>query len=414
MIKKLRKKFIMIGGLSLFAMILIVMAAINIAFYCQTSRHLDSKLSSIMKNADAPTEFGQKPDRGDFMPEEKPGGNMPFGVGGLKIQADGCLIFLDEDNTIKSIRQDAANRYSEDNIQSVVKDIISQDKTKGWNGYYKYLVETHNESKVISLINASSDIYSILWVAALSIIIGAVSFLIAFLIIILASRRATRPVAESYARQKQFVTDAGHELKTPLTAISADNEVARMLYGDSEWFDGIDAQVSKMTGLVKSLITLSRMDEEIKPEFSEFNLSDAVWDTAETFKNIVNSQGKIITFDIEDDVRYNGDESMIRQLVSILMDNAAKYCDDSGKIAVSLKGGKKILLRVINDFSDADECQFDKVFERFYRADKARTPDGSYGLGLSIAKSITELHKGTISAAPIAHKKVMFEVTLRN
>lgn len=414
MIKKLRKKFILISGLSLFAVILVVMIAIDFSFFYQTNRHLNSKLDSIMKNATAPAMPDKRPDKDNFVPDERPGSFMPFGSTGLKIQSDGCLIILDEDKEIKSIKQDAANRYSEDNLWSVVKDILSQNKSRGWTDYYKYLVEIHDGSETIAIINASSDIYSMLWVAALSLIIGVISFLLVFLIIIFASKRATKPVAESYAKQKQFVTDAGHELKTPLTAISADNEIARMIYGDSEWFDGIDAQISKMTNLIQSLITLSKMDEEIKPSFTVFNLSDAVFDTVQSFKNIIKSQGKIITLDIEDDIMYNGDESMIRQLVSILMDNAVKYCDDSGKISVSLTGRKKISLRVTNDFAGAGDFQFDKVFERFYRADKARTSDGSYGLGLSIAKSIAELHGGSVSAAPASHKKVQFEVILHN
>lgn len=120
------------------------------------------------------------------------------------------------------------------------------------------------------------------------------------------------PIAESYIRQKQFVTDAGHELKTPLTVISANNELLRMLYGDSEWFDGIDRQVAKMNGLVQ---------------------------------NLIHARGRLITFDIAEDVSYTGDESLLRQLVSILVDNAAKYCAEKGKIAVHLKTDRQIRLQ---------------------------------------------------------------------
>ena len=186
-----------------------------------------------------------------------------------------------------------------------------------------------------------------------------------------------------------------------------------MIYGDSEWFDSIDRQVGKMNHLVRSMITLAKMDEERKEVFAAFNLSDAVYDTAMSFEGLLHSQGKLITFDIQEKLQYTGDESKIRQVVSILLDNAAKYCDEKGKVAVRLSsGGRQIRLQIINDYKNASDCDFTQVFERFYRADKARTSDGSYGLGLSIAKSIVELHKGEIRAKVLEHDRVMFEVIL--
>ena len=154
------------------------------------------------------------------------------------------------------------------------------------------------------------------------------------------------------------------------------------------------------------------MDEEEAPVLTPFNLSDAVYDTAKSFEHLIHASGKIITFDIAEDIIYSGDESKIRQAVSILMDNAAKYCDNNGKIAVKLTAGKQIHLQIINDYAQTADCDLSRVFERFYRADKARTPDGSYGLGLSIAKSIIELHRGKIQARTLEHDRLLFEVFL--
>ncbi len=166
-----------------------------------------------------------------------------------------------------------------------------------------------------------------------------------------------------------------------------------------------------MNRLIGSLIDLARMDEEQTPIFAPFNISDAVYDTAKSFEHLILAKGLGMALEIEENIIYSGDESKIRQTVSILMDNAAKYCDKNGEIAVIFHAGKQIRLQVINDYSAAD-CDFSKVFERFYRADKARTPDGSYGLGLSIAKSIVDLHRGKIHAAIPEHGKLMFEVIL--
>lgn len=408
MLKKLQKKFISISALGLFLMILLVIGAINAIFFLQTDNRLEQSLSLMLKE---PGPAGRVP--------QKPSGqeHTPLFEKQLRIQPDGCLLYLDEGGAVLEIWQDVAERYSEEELADIAADLFRHGKTHGWYKYFKFRIETRTASQggtqtVIGLVNASSDLYSMVSVLLISLAIGAVSFLLVLFVIIFASKRAVKPVAESYTKQKQFVTDAGHELKTPLTVISANNELARMLYGDSEWFDSIDRQVTKMNGLVRNLITLARMDEEQKPVFAPFSLSDAVYDTAKSFEGMLRQSGRLITFDIAEDISYVGDESKIRQVVSILMDNAAKYCDENGKIAVRLSDGRPILLQVINDFSNVKDFEPDKVFERFYRADKARTSDGSYGLGLSIAKSIVTLHGGSVQARPLNHDRVVFEVTL--
>lgn len=462
MIPKLRRKFISITAAALFSIILLVITAINLVFIFQCSRQLDSRLSWIMDkysqrktpgynhfrdpNSQTPDSGPgypepQTPDSGpaDYAPElpdsmsdysdsrhnaidtpaspEKPAGFIkPFALD-LLIRADGCLIVLNEEGALLELLQDSPDHYSEEDMETLAHTLYEQGKEKGWYRYFKYRMEImkspdQNSRIVIGLVNASSDLYSVFSMLLISVSIGILSFLLVLFIVIIASGKAVRPIAESYAKQKQFVTNAGHELKTPLTVISADNELSRMIYGDSQWFDSIDSQITKMNGLIRSLITLARMDEEEKPVFTSFNLSDAVYDTAKSFEKLIHAQGKLITFDITDDIIYLGDESGIRQLTAILMDNAAKYCDKQGKIAVRLTGDKPIRLQVINDYAAAADCDLSRVFERFYRADKARTSDGSYGLGLSIAKSIAELHKGEIRARVLEYNRLMFEVVL--
>lgn len=412
MLKKLQKKFISISALGLFLMILLVIGAINVIFFLQTDSRLEESLALMLEE---PQKLSGR-EEASRPPQAK--GGMPLFENRLRIQPDGCLILLNGDGSVLEVRQDAAERYSAEELSSIAADILRSGKSGGWYGYFRFRVKTAADSgngaqTIVGLVNASSDLYSMASVLLISLAIGAICFLSALLVIVFASKRAVRPVAESYIRQKQFVTDAGHELKTPLTVISANNELARMIYGDSEWFDSIDRQVAKMNGLVRNLIALARMDEEQKPVFASFSLSDAVYDTAKSFENIIRQGSRLLTFDIEEDIACLGDESKLRQVVSILMDNAAKYCDENGKITVRLTGGKQILLQVINDFSRAADFEPDRVFERFYRADRARTPDGSYGLGLSIAKSIVTLHGGTILARTLPHDRVSFEVTLK-
>lgn len=249
----------------------------------------------------------------------------------------------------------------------------------------------------------------------ISLIIGLITFLVILFLIIIASKKAIRPLAESYQKQHQFITDAGHELKTPLTVISANSELARMTYGDSEWFDGIDRQVQRMNKLVRELITLAKMDEQQKIDFEPFNLSDALYDVMLPFEQVLTRQSKVLTYDITDEIILKGNESSIRELISILIDNAVKYCQENGTVQVELHSvNNRIHLKVFNDFADAKNCDFSAIFDRFYRADKSRKSDGSYGLGLSIAKNIVEVHHGTITANAAGATKVVFEVVFRN
>lgn len=430
MIRKLQKKFISITAAALFVMILSVMAAVNGIFFHQMNQMLDARLNQLITVRESffpgtgdhlsepePPAAVKPPSPFDHIFDPRKDGIMPRFEGRLNIRIDGCLIRLNENGGIVEILQDGAENYSETELGEIASYIFESEKEQGWHQYYKFrkatiLLPDGTTETVIGLINASSSLYSVFSVLLISVVIGVISFLLVLLIIVLASGHAVKPIAESYIRQKQFVTDAGHELKTPLTVISANNELLRMLYGESEWFDSIDKQVTKMNGLVQSLITLAKMDEEQSPVFASFPLSDAVYDTAKSFENLIHSRNRIVTFDIAENITCLGDESKLRQVVSILMDNAVKYCDEKGKIAVRLKSDRQIRLQVINDCRTADDCDFNKVFERFYRADKARTPDGSYGLGLSIAKSIVELHKGSIHARQLEHNRVMFEVIL--
>ncbi len=411
MIQKLRKKFISITAAVLFLLIFLVIAAINVIFVLQTNRMLDSRLDTILGEPHAPQ-------GGSDIRRDKRNPFIPRLDGGLRIHPDGCLIILAPDGSVKEIKQDAGEKYSSEELEAIADAVYRRGSSHGWYQYFKFRMKTRvgingSPETVIGLVNASPDLYSMVTMFAASVTIGIVSFLLVLLVILLASGRAVKPIAESYARQKQFVTDAGHELKTPLTVISANNELARMIYGESEWFDSIDKQVAKMNGLVRSLITLAKMDEEQKPVFCLFNLSDAVYDTAKSFENLIHSGGRLLVFDIAEGITCTGDESALRRVVSILIDNAAKYCDERGKVTVRLYRDRQIRLQVINDFSGAADCDFSRVFERFYRADKARVSDGSYGLGLSIAKADVELHRGTIRVRTLEHDRVMFEVILK-
>lgn len=231
----------------------------------------------------------------------------------------------------------------------------------------------------------------------LLIIIG--SSLIVLILIILISKRVVYPAAESYEKQKQFITDANHELKTPLTLILSDLDIVESEVGENEWLDDIRSEGERMGILINQLVALSRMDEDQSNlTLSDFDLSSTISDTVSEFKLLAQERQKEMTADIEPAISYRGDEGLIRRLASVLLDNAVKYCDAEGQIRVSLYRKRRPVLVVENTYGAVDNIDMGRLFDRFYRADKARTYDGSFGIGLSLAKSIAKSHHGDIRA----------------
>ena len=204
-----------------------------------------------------------------------------------------------------------------------------------------------------------------------------------YLIVVLCPRRAIEPVVQANRKQKQFITDASHELKTPITVIATSLKLLEMDVGQQKWIDKARTQTEKLRELVASLVTLSRMDEEDSPLHpQDFPISDAVRETAESFADFVESKGHVLQLDIAPGLTYCGDEYAVRQLVSILQ-----------------KARRGVVLRERNDCEGLDPAVLDRLFDRFYRPDEARSAaGGGFGIGLSIARSIAEGHRGSIRA----------------
>ena len=223
--------------------------------------------------------------------------------------------------------------------------------------------------------------------------------LLVLLLVVLLSRRAIDPVVRSAQQQKQFITDASHELKTPITVIATSLKVLEMEVGHQKWIDKAQAQTEKLTELVNSLVTLSRMDEENSPlKMEPFPISGAVTETAESFRELAQTAGHPLVLAIQPELVYSGDEYAVRQLVSILLDNAVKYAAPESSITLSLEKSRRgVVLRCGNCCAEPDSIDTGKLFDRFYQADPSRGA-GGFGVGLSIARGIAEGHHGAIRA----------------
>lgn len=235
-----------------------------------------------------------------------------------------------------------------------------------------------------------------------SIVIGLGSFLLFFLIISAFSKRAIQPYIANHEKQREFITNAGHELKTPLTIISANMEVLEMIDGANEWTQSTLNQVKRLSGLVADLITIARTEEYFEDNAKLGETVDAsaiVKGLAESFRPVAEKEFKRIEMDISEGVTVMGDTKRLTELFSILIDNAVKYCDDKGVIRIELHPRKKGLHYVVsNDYADGKNADYSRFFERFYRADTSHNSEKSgYGIGLSVAQSVTKMHKGRIN-----------------
>lgn len=252
---------------------------------------------------------------------------------------------------------------------------------------------------------------SLLWI---TLAIAAVCLVVVFGLVVLFSRRAITPYLKNMEAQKQFITNASHELKTPLTAIATSADVLAMEHDGDEWVHNIQTQTGRLSKLITNLVTLSRLDEEDPfPVRTEFSLSDALWEISEPFVSLAQAKGKTYTQDIADGLSVTGDRTAIQQMVSILLDNALKYSPDGGSISLTARrSGKKAEITVSNTTDGVRNIDAARLFDRFYRADESHsnTVSGT-GIGLSIAKATVDARGGRISAKQTGNT-ITFQVTL--
>ncbi len=327
----------------------------------------------------------------------------------LRYTGDGVLSDAGLDN-IASI--------TEDDVPEYLEFALSQGEGTGYyNGYQYKILKAGKDRQMAIFLDCYQERRAVYTLAILSFAITCVCIGLVYVIVLLSSKRAIAPMLKNAQRQKQFITDASHELKTPITVIATSLTVLEMEVGKQKWIDKAMSQTEKLKALVNSLVTLARMDEEESPlKFADFAAGTAIRETAESFVDFAESKGLSLTLDIDDEISYRGDEYAIRQLISILLDNAIKYAAEGSEISFSLKKSgifaKGICIRTQNSCENLDTDKLDKLFDRFYRSDESREGNG-FGIGLSIARSIAEGHHGKITATSPSDDVIVFTADLK-
>lgn len=279
---------------------------------------------------------------------------------------------------------------------SEIKEISPDDTIELNDTVYKKTEIDQGGVSVCIYIDNNRGSYILTSLIRISVIVGLAVLMVLFVVVFFYSRAVARPAEEAISKQRLFVSEASHELKTPVTIISANADLLSDEIGENRWLDSIRRQSESMGRLVTGLLDLSRNDEmSSKESFKSFDLSRTVTNTLLSFDSIAYEHGKSISSEIEPDISYNGIEQKISQLVSILVDNAVKYADPETEISVKLTQAGKPQLTVENMCSDFDVSKKDMLFERFYRSDESHSGKG-YGLGLPIAASIANIHNAAI------------------
>lgn len=459
MVQKLRKRFILVAMLSTLIVLLSIIGGMNILNFHKLKSQADTMTHMICENdgkfpqsknnnepAPAPDEKKTPPDKksdnseqnpnssdtqtqqqnnnkkNDSAPEndnhtnekppEIPDGQMdaetPFSTRYFSVK-------VNNKGTITQSNLESIASVTTDDLDSYISAIKSKKSDTGFYKQFRYKKYKTDSHTLYIFIDCNQSLSTFKNTLLTSLLMSGIGFIAVLILVLIFSKIVLRPVVQSYQKQRQFITDAGHELKTPLTIIDANIEVIEMENGESQWTKSIQNQIARLTTMVQQFITLSKMEEKNENfHKTHLPLNTILNESLEPFEVIFSSKNIEINTSLEKDAFVSGDEKLVRQLFEILIDNAAKYATENSsfKIAVKRKGRKNIII-FENESDNIFEGNLDMLFDRFYRTDASRNSStGGSGIGLSVAKTIVSLHGGTIHAKSDDGKCIQITISM--
>lgn len=403
MIKRLQKKFIVVSMLSTLLVLMIIIGLINLLNYQKIVADADRVLHILSdhnghfpQNPPSPqkeTDIPPQPSLPETLFSKNMSPEIPYESRYFSavFQQDGTLLSLDT-GKIAAIDTDTASDYA-------IK-VWNNGRDKGFFLDYRYLRYVSEDGTRLIFLDCGRSLSTFRSFLYSSILVSFLGLAAVLFLVVVFSKIVMTPVSESYEKQRRFITDAGHEIKTPLTIIDANAEILEMEYGENEWILGIQKQTKRLASLTNDLIYLSRMEEHSAVfQTTDFSFSDLLEESLLSFQALAEKQQKSFYSQITPLLSFRGDVSAICQLISILLDNSLKYSSPHSVIDVKLlKKGKHLLFSVSNPVTDISKEDLPHLFDRFYRADSSHNSEtGGYGIGLSIAKAVAESHKGKIT-----------------
>lgn len=404
MFKQLRNKFLILNLVIISVMMLAAFSSIYLITYNNVQRDIDMELNKL-------SGFDKRPNLNPKDLPHSPANNFPKERSvsfSLITDTEGSIIssfsVFDMDNEFYESAKDIALSKSSNTGKFKLGDYNwAFIKEQYVNGYRIVFLDITSRQNILTNL-----IYTFLIVALFMLII--IFFISRFF-----ANKAIKPIKEAFDKQKQFIEDASHELKTPLAVINTNVDVL-LNENKSKWLYYIKSEVERMTKLTNDLLYLTQIDSSnVKMLFSDFDLSETIENVILTMEAVIFENNILLDYDIEPNLLVHGNKEQIKQVIMILLDNALKYTNSNGKVNVTLKKqNNNIILSVTNTGKGISKEHLDKIFDRFYRVDKSRSRNsGGHGLGLSIAKAIIEQHGWKISAKSTVFDSTTFSIELR-
>ena len=394
MIRTLRRRFLLIALASLTGTLAVLCLVINLGYHAITSRRADQVLQMLHQNAGQFPEPETQADPGAF-----PGFQVTLET---PFETRYVVVRLTGQREVAEVDMEHIAALDQEKVIQQVEQILDGGKSSGYSGYYRYQVfDDGEEGQTIVVLDCFLQLQAANNVLRLTLLASLACIAIVFLLLVFLSRRVVRPFAENLEKQRRFVTDASHELKTPLAIISANTGLLEASLGENRWLASTQVQVSRLDRLIGHLVELARTEEALtEEELQPVDLSGVVTGQMEDYRLLAQASGKGLESDVAPGVTVRGAADNLKRLCTLLLNNAVKYCDSGGTIRLTLaQRGRWAVLSIANHCAGLDPAQLPRLFDRFYRADASRSRDtGGYGIGLSTARAIVGRHRGRLTA----------------
>ena len=451
--KRLRRKFVLVAMCAVTVVLTLIVCAINVVNYVNVVHSADARLELIAQNggsfpgaededgsdaaATSESSAPADPSAGTVAPaaeveatvDDDPGAHRDGGTEYERVEPpeDSAekeapfetryfTVTVSSAGSVATSDVSHVAAVSQTDAESIAFQLADEGKTQGFFGSYRFCAKSLSNATLYVFVDCSHDLASFQSFLTASVLISLAGWALVLALVIVFSRVAIRPVVEAYDKQKRFITDASHEIKTPLAVIGAANEVQEIESGENEWTRSISSQVARLKTLTERLVFLARMDEDpSRLERTEVDISGLVESVAEPFSHVAESRGKTLACQIEPGLTCMGDVSALSQVVELLLDNATRYASEGSEISLALArhGRAGVRLAIENAVDALPEGDLSRLFERFYRADSSHNSQtGGSGVGLSVARAIVEAHGGNIEAAAAGELAIRFTVTL--
>lgn len=405
MMKNLRKKFILFAMSAVSILLVILIGAINVLSWIA----LDSQSSLILHTiADG--------DEQQFQMEHRQPRPLapPMNLDTIRA-ARFFMVKTDDSGNVVEINLDQISSVDMEEALEYAAQVIEQAAGPVYEGKidnYKYMVKQFGGEKLIFFMDTSSQLQTFVMVFSLSTAIALVCWIAVLIFVVLLSKRVVSPIVAGMEKQRQFITNAGHELKTPLAIIQTNNDAATLIQGETKYSRNIRQQVKRLNGLMTNLLTLAKLDEEVKFTTEKIDISKVISEALPAYEAAAKDKKIEVSTDFTPQCFISAHGDMILQMVSVLLDNAFKYTPEGGQVRIAVqKSEKQIIITEENNCERIDENNPERFFERFYRGDAARTQgdDASgYGIGLSAARAIAETFGGTLTAEYLSENRIRF------